>query len=147
MGKTGYKVSEIGFGVWQFRRPVVPTAKYRAVTVGGMYGTHHGLANAVLLLYVMEFNRLSQEDKFYEIALLFGEKCDNLSKREASLMAIKAIRQLNADIGISANLRSIGIKEEDLPEMSRKALVHPDGISNKRIYDLKDIENIYKKAF
>ncbi len=118
-----------------------------AVTMGGMYGTHHGLANAILLPCVMEFNRISQEDKFCEIAKALGEKNEDLSKRDAAFRAIKAVRDLNSDIGIPAKLKTIGIKEEDIPEMSKKALEHPDGIPNKRLYNLKDIENIYKKAF
>lgn len=117
-----------------------------AVTMGGIFGIHHGLANAVLLPYVMEFNRLSQEDKFRDIAVALGENCKNLNRRESAIMAIKAVKELNADIGIPANLRALGIKKEDIPVMAEKALVHPDGKPNKRNYELKDIKKIYEEA-
>jgi len=112
-----------------------------------MYNLHHGLANAVLLPYVMSYNRIANEQKFMQIAEVLGENTMNLSVREASQLAIEAVTKLTVDVGIPSSIRELGVKEEDIPELSLQASVHPDGIPNPRHFTSKDIKILFEKAF
>ena len=118
-----------------------------AVTMGGMYNLHHGLANAVLLPYVMSFNRIANEQKYIQIAEALGENTMNLSVREGSQLAIEAVTKLTVDVGIPSSIRELGVKEEDIPELSLKASVHPDGIPNPRHFTSEDIKILFRKAY
>lgn len=102
---TGMAFSNVGLGV----------VHGMAHPLSAFYDTPHGVANAVLLPYVMAFNAPYTGEKFREIARAMGiRNVDAMSQEEYRQAAIDAVRQLSKDVGIPQTLREIGVKEEDL---------------------------------
>ncbi|MCL6450246.1 MAG: iron-containing alcohol dehydrogenase [Acetobacteraceae bacterium] len=114
--------------------------------LGGLLDMPHGEANAILLPYVMEFNRIAAMDKYIEIARALGAPVEGLSRREASLQAVEAVRRLAADIGVSEHLSRLGLKEEFIPQLSQNAVKDACLITNPRDATAEDIEAIFRKA-
>lgn len=115
--------------------------------LGAIFDIPHGVANAVLLPIVMEFNMPVCIDKYADIAAAMGEKTDGLGSKEAALLAVEAVRKLSKDVNIPANLRELKIKEEDLPRLAKDALADVCTGGNPRDVTLKDILSLYKKAY
>ena len=112
------------------------------------YDTPHGIANAVLLPYVMEFNAPETGEKFREIARAMGVKgVDDMSQDEYRKAAINAVRQLSKDVGIPEKLHSIGVQEKDLVSLSQDALKDVCTGGNPRNCTAEDILEIYRLAF
>ena len=112
------------------------------------YDTPHGIANAVLLPYVMEFNAPETGEKFREIARAMGVKgVDDMSQDEYRKAAINAVRQLSKDVGIPEKLHSIGVQEKDLVFLSQDALKDVCTGGNPRNCTAEDILEIYRLAF
>ncbi len=120
-----------------------------AHTLSAHYGTHHGLANALVLPAVMQFNLPARLEKYADIAEAMGEKTDLLSVADAADAAVAAVRRLAADVGIPSGLGAIGVPEADLPELA-KAVVsdNPKLInSNPRKAGVDDILGILRAAY
>ena len=84
--------------------------------LGAFYDTPHGVANALLLPYVMEYNADSQSRaKYLGIAKAMGVNTDGMSVDEGVKAAIDAVRSLSLSIGIPQHLCEIGVKKEDIP--------------------------------
>ena len=112
------------------------------------YDTPHGIANAVLLPYVLEFNAPETGEKFREIARAMGvEGVDNMSQDEYRKAAINAVRQLSKDVGIPEKLHNIGVQEKDLVSLSQDALKDVCTGGNPRNCTAEDILEIYRLAF
>lgn len=118
-----------------------------ANTMGGHFAIHHGVANAILLPHVMEFNLISNPQKFADIAAALGENIDGLSIREAAGRAVTAVRQLMVDVDIPTTLRQAGISEEKIPQMAQESLDQIDRPANPRRNNAKDLEKLYRAAF
>ena len=135
---TGMAFSNVGLGV----------VHGMAHPLGAFYGTPHGVANAVLLPYVMEFNKDYTGEKFREIARAMGVKgVDDMSQEEYRAAAINAVKQLSLDVNIPQTLKEIGVKEEDLPALAQAAMADVCTGGNPRpcTYDL--VLEVYKTAF
>lgn len=117
-----------------------------AEALGGLYDTPHGIANAIMLPYVMEYNYVANTKKFAEIAKAMGEKTDDLSVKDAAYRSVEAIRKLNQDLQIP-KLKAIGTKEKDLSELAQRASINVSVGSNPRKADEKAFKEIFKKAF
>lgn len=117
-----------------------------AEALGGLYDTPHGIANAILLPYVMEYNYVASVDKFAEIAKAMGEPIDGLSKRDAAYRAVLAVHKLNEDLNIPT-LRDIGAKEEDLQELAQRSSVNVSVDSNPRKAGVSDFLALFQKAY
>lgn len=115
--------------------------------LGAVFDIPHGVANAVLLPIVMEFNMPVCIDKYADIAVAMGEKIDGLNKEEAAKLAVEAVKKLSKDVNIPANLRELKIKEEDLPRLAKDALADVCTGGNPRDVALEDILALYKKAY
>ncbi|MGY0195263.1 iron-containing alcohol dehydrogenase [Leptothrix sp. BB-4] len=85
-----------------------------AYPLGGTYRMAHGLSNAILLPSVMAWNRIGQQARFAAMARAMGVPVDGLDDEAASLAFVDALRQLNADLGVPADLRGLGIGAADL---------------------------------
>ena len=119
-----------------------------AYPLGGMFNTPHGLANAVLLPYVVEYNLIGDLEKYAAVAQIMGYDTDGLSPREAATLTVEAIHQLNADVGIPASLSALEIPAADIPEMARIALTVTRPVENNpRRPTLADVIAIYEAAF
>ena len=115
--------------------------------LGGLYDIAHGVANAVLLPHVEKFNIISNPQRFADIAKYMGENIEGLSVREAADKAIEAIQQLSEDVNIPANLRDLGVKEEDFEKMAKLALEDGNAVSNPIQGKEQDIIDIFKAAY
>lgn len=128
--------------------PVNTTAVHAlAYPLGSKYKIAHGLSNALILPYVMEFNLPAATARYAQIARTIGVTGFN-SDEEFALAGIKAIKDLMQSIGIPKQLSEIGIPEDVLDDMAVSALkVQRLLRNNVREVSLKDAVDIYKKAF
>ncbi len=117
--------------------------------LGALYDTPHGVANALLLPYVMEYNAKSAAaPKYKEIARAMGVRnTDNMSIEEGVKAAITAVQELSKSINIPQKLNEIGVKEEDIPVLSMAAFNDVCTGGNPRETSPEDISEIYKIAF
>jgi len=115
--------------------------------LGGQYDLPHGVANAMLLPVVEEYNIISNPQRFADIAEFMGEKIEGLSVMDAAHKAIDAMRRLAVDIGIPTSLKEMGVKEEDFDLMATNALNDGNAGSNPRKGTKADIINLFKKAY
>ena len=117
--------------------------------LGAFYDTPHGVANALLLPYVMEYNAESPAaPKYRSIACAMGVKeVETISEAEAVKAAIDAVKQLSVSIGIPQKLGEIGVKEQDIPALAVAAFNDVCTGGNPRPTSVADIEALYRKAF
>jgi lactaldehyde reductase len=115
--------------------------------LGAYYDIPHGIANALLLPIVMEYNTESAISKYVDIARAMGIKVDDLSAQEAAQAAVKAVKNLAIEVGIPAKLQLLNVKEEDLERLSQSAFEDVCTPGNPREVQLSDILELYKKAF
>lgn len=115
--------------------------------LGAFYDTPHGIANAVLLPYVMEYNAEYTGEKFKYIAEAMGVDTTGMSQAEYRAAAVNAVKQLSKDVGIPEKLYEIGVKEEDLQALSESAFADVCTGGNPRPCTVESILGIYKTAF
>lgn len=115
--------------------------------LGGQYDMPHGVANAILLPIVEEYNLISAPERFADLAVLLGENTDGLSVMEAAPKSIKAMRDLAADVGIPKTLKEMGVKREDFELMAENALLDGNAFSNPRKGSKEDIISLFEKAY
>lgn len=112
------------------------------------YDTPHGIANAVLLPYVMTFNQADTGEKYREIARAMGVKnVDSMSQCEYRLAAVNAVKQLSKDVGIPEKLSEIGVQQSDLVALSIDAFNDVCTGGNPRECTPDLILDVYKTAF
>lgn len=118
-----------------------------AYPLGGMHQIPHGLANAVLLPYVMAYNLVGAPERFAVIAEMCGIDTAAMNRREAGEAAVEAVYHLNDDIEIPKTLRELKIPRDDIPEMARIALsVSRPVANNPRKPSLDEVMAIYEEA-
>lgn len=105
--------------------------------VGGHFGISHGLANAVLLPYVMEFNCLANPEKFRNISLALGEPVAEMTAEEAAQASVEAVRKLSRKVGVPEKLGALGVKAEAIERLSRDAA---EISMNRKSYYPRNIE-------
>jgi len=116
--------------------------------LGAFYDTPHGVANALLLPLIMEFNADATGGKYRSIAAAMGVAgVDELSIADARKAACAAVRQLAIDVGIPQTLSSIGVKREDLPTLAKSAFADVCTPGNPRDTTEAEILELYEKAF
>lgn len=133
---AGMAFSNVGLGV----------VHGMAHPLGAIFDIPHGVANALLLPLIMEFNAPAALDKYVDIAKAMNVYQAGMSTEEAADAAVKAVKDLAVRVGIPQHLSELGIKEEDLERLSKAAFEdvctpgNPREVSQEIIYDL------YKKA-
>ncbi len=116
--------------------------------LGAHYDTPHGVANALLLPYVMEYNAQSPAaPKYINIARAMGVNTDGMTEEEGVKAAVDAVRRLSLSIGIPQKLHEIGVREEDLHILAIDAFNDVCTGGNPRPTSVEDIEALYRKAF
>ena len=119
-----------------------------AHSLGAFYDTPHGVANALLLPYVMEYNADSTGDRYRDIAKAMGVVgTEDITTEEARKAAVEAVRQLAIDVGIPQKLTEIGANKEDIQALSELAMADACTPGNPKDPTLEDIKEIYEKAF
>ena len=114
--------------------------------VGAQFGVHHGLANAILLPHVMEYNVTARPEKLAAVAQALGADVDGLSSLDAAHVAVEQVRQLNRDLGIPPRLRDVGVRVSGIPKLSKAAMTSGNIAVSPRKTSLKDIEQLFKSA-
>jgi alcohol dehydrogenase len=115
--------------------------------LGGFYDLPHGVCNAVLLPHVQSFNALVCADRLTDVALAMGADVHGLTPEAGAQAAIVAIRSLSKDVEIPAGLRELGAKLNDIPMLASNALKDACGLTNPRVADQRQIEEIFRSAF
>ena len=119
-----------------------------AYPLGAMFNISHGLANAVLLPYVLEFNRIAWPERFAEVDRLLGGSAIVLSADQGAKRAIKRISTLSRTIGIPKNLKELGIPQKAIKAMAEGAIKVARPIENNpRPITVKNIADLYERMF
>ena len=112
--------------------------------LGALYDTPHGIANAIILPTVMEYNADATGEKYRNIAKAMGvEGTENMTQEEYRKAAVDAVKQLSSDVGIPADLKEI-VKEEDIPFLAQSAYDDACRPGNPKETSVEDITMLYK---
>ena len=112
--------------------------------LGALYDTPHGVANAIILPTVMEYNAPETGEKYREIARAMGVKgVDEMSQEEYRKAAIEAVKKLSQDVGIPTSLKEI-VKKEDIPFLAQSAMDDACRPGNPKDPTLEDIIKLYE---
>ena len=131
---AGMGFSNVGLGI----------AHSMAHTLGAVYDTPHGVACAMMLPIVMEYNAEYTGEKYREIARAMGVKgVDEMSVEQYRAAAVNAVKQLSADVGIPEKLEAL--KEEDLPFLAQSAYDDACRPGNPRDTSVADLTELFRK--
>ena len=130
---TAMAYSNVGLGI----------AHSMAHTLGAVYDTPHGVACAMMLPIVMEFNQEYTGEKFKAIAEAFGVDTKGMTQQEYRQAAIDEVRKLSVDVGIPTKLEKL--KEEDLPFLCESAAADACAPGNPRPATLEQFEEMFRK--
>ena len=146
-GKEAMSVAQYIAGMG-FSNVVLGIVHSMAHSLGAFYDTPHGVANALLLPYVMEYNADATEDRYRDIAKAMGvENTEGMTTEEARKAAINAVRKLAIDVGIPQKLSDIGASKDDLQALSELAMSDACTPGNPKDPTVEEIKAIYEKAF
>ena len=113
--------------------------------LGAVYDTPHGVANAIILPTVMEYNAPATGEKYRDIAVAMGVSgVADMSLEEARAAAINAVKQLSIDVGIPADLKEI-VKPEDIDFLAESAYADACRPGNPRETSVEEIKELYLK--
>ena len=113
--------------------------------LGALYDTPHGVANAIILPTVMEYNAPATGEKYKHIAEAMGvEGTDKMTVEEYRAAAVAAVKQLSLDVGIPADLKDI-VKPEDVPFLAQSAYDDACRPGNPRETSVEEIAELYRK--
>ena len=107
--------------------------------LGGFFNVPHGVANAILLPHIMEYNCMASPERFERIALLLGEE-------PVAENAVMAVQQLNKDLGIPANLTAVGVQADAIEAMTADAMKSGNVLANPRQTGPAEIQSLYRTA-
>ena len=111
--------------------------------LGALYDTPHGVANAIILPTVMEYNAPATGDKYRDIAKAMGVKgTEEMTTEEARKAAVEAVKQLSKDVGIPADLKDI-VKPEDVDFLAQSAYDDACRPGNPRETSVEEIKQLY----
>lgn len=112
--------------------------------LGALYDTPHGVANAIILPTVMEYNAEYTGEKYKHIAKAFGvENVDTMTQEEYRKAAVEAVKKLSQDVGIPQNLKEI-VKEKDLDFLAISAFNDVCTGGNPKDMSVEEIKELYK---
>lgn len=112
--------------------------------LGALYDTPHGVANAIILPTVMEYNAEATGEKYREIARAMGvQDVDSMTQEEYRKAAVDAVRKLSKDVGIPEDLKQI-VKKEDIPFLAQSAYDDACRPGNPRETSVADITKLYE---
>ncbi len=133
---AGMAFSNVGLGV----------VHGMAHPLGAIFDIPHGVANALLLPTIMEFNAPAALDKYVTIAKAMNVYKEGMSKEEAAQAAVDAVKALSIRVGIPQHLSDLGIKESDLPKLADSAIADVCTPGNPREVTRDIILDLYKKV-
>jgi alcohol dehydrogenase class IV len=130
-----------------FGNSSVGTVHAVAHALGGFFNVPHGVANAMMLPYVMRYNVIACPSKFEDIAIAMGENIEGLTEMEAAWRAVDAVENLSEDIGIPKNLKDVGAdpaRMEDLVNESEQQGAYP---MSPRVPTREVTRKMFEEAF
>lgn len=133
---AGMAFSNVGLGV----------VHGMAHPLGAIFDIPHGVANALLLPIIMEFNAPAALDKYVDIAKAMNVYQTGMTKEEAAKVAVDAVKALSIKVGIPQHLTELGIKESDLEKLANSAIADVCTPGNPREVTKEIILDLYKKA-
>ena len=133
---AGMAFSNVGLGV----------VHGMAHPLGAIFDVPHGVANALLLPIIMEFNAPAALDKYVDIAKAMNVYVPGMSKEASAKAAVDAVKALSIKVGIPQHLSEIGIKESDLDQLATSAMADVCTPGNPREVTKEIILELYKKA-
>jgi len=107
----------------------------------------HGLANAICLVPVMKFNREISANQYAEVARCFGINTFGMADLEAADKAMQAVADLNRRMGLPESLAEAGVKQEQLPQLAKKAFEDPCHQTNPRPCTEQDLLRLFQEAY
>ncbi|NHN31878.1 iron-containing alcohol dehydrogenase [Paenibacillus agricola] len=116
-------------------------------TLGGIFNIPHGVANAVLLPYVMRFNLPACPEKMKDIACALGEDVAGLSVTAAAERAIEVVVLLNESLGIPKTIKELGVTLDQLGKMVEDSMRSGNVLINPRLTKANDIKKIIENAY
>ncbi len=132
-----------GMGFSQNRLGIVHAISH---PVTSYVGTPHGIANAILLPYVMEYNAIGAGPRIAEIGKALSGDNPNMIWNASPQMAVQAVRSLSRDVGIPETLADVGVKEEHIADIAVDAMKSGNIAINPRRVALADIERVIRNA-
>ena len=114
--------------------------------LGSLFDIPHGVANALLLPTIMEWNMPACLDKYPAIAEAMGVDISDMTREEAAQAACDAVKALSIKVGIPQHLSEIGIKESDIDTLSEQAIADVCTPGNPRDVAIEDIKAPYAKV-
>ncbi len=127
--------------------PMLGLVHAMATPLGGIFNIPHGIANAVLLPYVMKFNLVACPERFAKIAQVMGEKVERLTTLEAAEKAFKAVQKLSSDVGIPNNLKDIGMDISKLEKLAEDSMKSGNCNTNPRKNSIDEVKAIFCDAY
>jgi alcohol dehydrogenase class IV len=118
-----------------------------AHALGGRFDTPHGIANALLLPFVMEFNLEAAPEKYREIAICMGVNVTGLSLKDAARKSVDAVNDLIRDLSLPARLRDLGIDPKKFLELAADSIISGNIPANPRPVTEENILSIFEKAY
>ena len=112
--------------------------------VGAFFHVPHGVANAIILPHVMEFNALAVPRKLIEVGQALGEPLAGQGEMAAARRAVSGVQQLEADIGIPSSLSDVGVQREAIAAMAVDAMKSGNIPINPRRTEQSDIEGVVR---
>lgn len=144
--RTGMMYAQTAAGL-AFQNAGVGNAHAMAHQLGAVHDMGHGLANAVLLPYVMEYNTPACIDKMARVARLLGSDVEGLSVEEAAPHAPAAVARLNKAIGIPVSLKECDLVDVDLDLLAEKALADGATTTNPRETSVEEMRALWAAAY
>jgi alcohol dehydrogenase class IV len=117
-----------------------------AHALGGTIDLPHGVANAIVLPFVMEFNLISSPRKFRDVAVAMGECVEGLSLLDAANVAVQAVRKLSKWLGIPQSLSEVGVNPSTIDYMAECAIKDGNVGFNPRPATKADLVALFKAA-
>ena len=117
-----------------------------AHSLGGLLDLSHGECNAILLDHVVDFNFNEEPVRYQHVGEMMGINFRGMNKLEKKTAIIQELRHLKESIGIDRTLKQIGVKESDIPQLSRNAMEDSCIVTNPRRPKQEDIGEIFKNA-
>lgn len=141
-GRNGMAVAQYVAGM-AFSNVGLGLVHGMAHPLGALFDIPHGVANAVLLPTVMEFNMPYCIAKYRKIAEAMGVDTSSMNDKEAAQAACDAVKQLSQKVGIPATLTALGIKAENIPALTEQAINDVCTPGNPRQVTAEEVEKIY----
>ena len=113
--------------------------------LGAVYDTPHGVANALILPYILEYNGEACPERFRDMGEAFGLDMHGLSDMECVSKVVEKVRELTIRLNIPQHMKDIGGKKQDIPMLAKKALEDPCTPGNPREMNLEEFEMLFEK--